>query len=82
MPIVVTTSSLCDQYTGGSNSLEVTATNIGELIRELDARFPGLGHHIEQHMAIAIDGEIYQHAWAQPIHPDSEVYLIQRISGG
>lgn len=82
MPTVVVTSSLGDQFTGGLDSIEVAATNIRELILALDALFPGFGAYIERNVAIAIDGKIYQDAWMHPLLPESEVYLIQRISGG
>ena len=53
-----------------------------ERTAKLRARFPGFGEHIDQKMAVAIDGEIHQDAWAAPIGPDSEVYLIPKIGGG
>jgi molybdopterin converting factor small subunit len=33
-------------------------------------------------MAVAIDGEIYQDAYAAPLKPESEIYLIPKIAGG
>ena len=43
------------------------------MIPELDRRFPGLGHQIEEGMAVAIDGEIFQDAYLAPLNPDSEI---------
>ena len=33
-------------------------------------------------MAVAIDGEIFQDAYAASLSPDSEVFLIPKIGGG
>ena len=52
------------------------------MIAELDRRFPGLGNQIDEGMAVAIDGEIYQDAWQAPLGPDSEIVLIPKIGGG
>ncbi len=82
MPKIVITGSSCRQFTGGVSEFEVQATNFRRLVRELDERFPGLGHQVEEGMAIAIDGTIYQDAYGAEIGPDSEVYLIPKIGGG
>jgi hypothetical protein len=39
----------------------------------LDRRFPGFGQQIDEGMAVAIDGEIYQDAYLAPLYPDSEI---------
>jgi hypothetical protein len=59
----------------------VEANNFRRLILELDRRFPGLGHQIEEGMA-AIDGEICQDAYLVPLNPESEIYFIPKIGGG
>ncbi len=73
---------MCDEFTGGLESFDVEARTVGELIRELDRRFPGLGEHVGTRMAIAIDGSIQQGSLAAAIGANSEVYLIPRIGGG
>ena len=82
MPHVIFSGSACHRFTGGQTEFDVTATNFRRLILELDQRFPGLGEQIEGGMSIAIDGQIYQDAYAAPLGPDSEIYLIPRIGGG
>ena len=52
------------------------------MVLELDRRFPGLGRQIEESMAVAIDGEIFQDAYLAPLNPDNEIYLIPKIGGG
>ncbi len=82
MPKVTLSGTSLRHYTGGVSEFEVAATNFRRLVRELEARFPGLGQQVEEGMAIAIDGTIYQDAYGAEIGPDSEVYLIPKIGGG
>jgi sulfur-carrier protein len=83
MPTVVLASgSASQQFTAGQTEFEVKATNFRRLVLELEQRFPGLGKQVEDSMAIAIDGEIFQDAYSAELKPDSEIYLIPRIGGG
>ncbi len=83
MPIVrFASGSACQQYVGGRSELEVAATTFRRLVLELEQRFPGLGRQVEEGMAVAIDGEIYQDAYAAELKPESEIYLIPKIGGG
>ncbi len=69
--------------TGGVEQLEVDARNVRQLIAELDARFPGIGEKLrDSSTAIAIDGEIINDPFIEPIEPDSEVHFLPSISGG
>ena len=65
MPKVVLSGSACQRFTGGKTELEVDATTFRRLVLELEARFPGLGKQVEDSMAVAIDGEIFQDAYAR-----------------
>jgi molybdopterin converting factor small subunit len=82
MPKVVISGSSLRAYTRGAGEFDVSANNFHRLVRELEERFPGLGRQVEEGMAIAVDGTIYQDAYAAPIGPESEVYLIPKIGGG
>jgi len=82
MPHVTISGTGFRQYTGGVSEFEVEATNFRRLILELERRFPGLGHQVEEGMAVAIDGVIFQDAYAAPLNPGSEIYLIPKIGGG
>ena len=64
------------------SELDVEATNSRRLDLELERRYPGLGHQVEEGMARAIDGDIYQDAHLAAFNPDSEIYLIPKIGGG
>jgi sulfur-carrier protein len=82
MPKVVISGSSCQRFTGGKTELEVAATNFRRLVLELEERFPGLGRQVEDSMAVAIDGEIFQDAYSVELKSDSEIYLIPKIGGG
>ena len=82
MPHIVFSGTSCLQFTGGETEIDVTADTFRRLIRELNERFPGLGTQVEEGMAIAIDGEIYQDAYSVALKPDSEIYIIPKIGGG
>ena len=82
MPRVVLSAMAARRFTGGQTVFEVEADTVRRMIAELDRRFPGLGHQIDEGMAVAIDGEIYQDAWQAPLGRDSEIVLIPKIGGG
>jgi hypothetical protein len=82
MPKVSISGSGCRHLIGEQTEFEVEATSFRRLIRELDARFPGLGEHIEETMAVAVDGEIHQDAYGLQLPPESEIFLIPKIGGG
>jgi hypothetical protein len=44
-------------------------------------QWPALAELIEQ-SAVAIDGQIYQGAFAEPLAPETEVFFMPRIEGG
>jgi hypothetical protein len=82
LPHVVIAGDAGRRLTGGVSEIDVEATNFRRLVLELDRRFPGLGRQVEEGMAVSIDGEIYQDAYAAAFEPDSEIYLIPKIGGG
>ena len=82
MPHVVMTGIAARRLTGGQTEFDVEADTVRRMIAELDRRYPGLGHQIDEGMAVAIDGEIYQDAYLVPLNPESEIYLIPKIGGG
>ena len=61
---------------------DLTATSVKQLFHLLSERHPALARHLEEGVAVAIDGQIYQDALFEPIAPDSEVFLLPQIAGG
>jgi len=70
------------QYTGGVTELEVDARNIRQLFKQLGERFPELSPHLEDGLAVAIDGQIYQDTLLEPIGETSDVHILPQIAGG
>ena len=68
-------------FTEGNKVVHVTANSYKRLVAELENLWPGLAEKLER-TAVAIDGQIYQDAWLEPIEVSSEVFFLQRIEGG
>jgi sulfur-carrier protein len=70
------------QLTGGVAEFDLSATSVQQLFRQLTDLHPALGRHLEDGVAVAIDGQIYQDALLEPIRADSEVFVLPQIAGG
>ena len=81
MARVVLTGTL-GQFTGGETELELEVATIRQLFRQLGERYPALAPHLEEGLAVAIDGQIYQDAWLEPIPAGAEVHVLPQIAGG
>jgi sulfur-carrier protein len=78
----VTLTGNLRQFTGGVSELEVEAASVRQLFARLGRDFPALAPHLEQGLAVAIDGQIYQDALLQEIGAGSEVHILPQIAGG
>ena len=70
------------QLTGGVAEFNVSAASVKQLFDKLTELHPELGPHLQEGVAVAIDGQIYQDTLLQPIEPDSEVFILPQIAGG
>ena len=70
------------QLTGGVAEFNVSATSVKQLFDKLAELHPELGPHLQEGVAVAIDGQIYQDTLLEPIGPDSEVFILPQIAGG
>ena len=70
------------RYTGGVREFEIEAKNLRGVIREMDKLYPGLGHHLEEETTVAIDGQIHETSYFQPIRPGCEIFFIPKLEGG
>ncbi len=70
------------QLTGGVAEFDISATSVKQLFERLAELHPQLGPHLQDGVAVAIDGQIYQETLLQPIEPDSEVFILPQIAGG
>lgn len=67
---------------GGETEMEVEATSVRQIFRHLRERFPQIEPHMENDIAVAINGTVFQDAWFEKVTEDSEVHLLPRIGGG
>ena len=79
---VVFTSGFSRRYPGGVTEFAINARTLRGVIKEMDRLFPGLGFHLEEETTIAIDGELYEIDYMQPVKPGAEVFFIPKIEGG
>ena len=70
------------QLTAGVVEFHLSASTVKQLFQQLTDLYPALGRHLEEGVAVAIDGQIYQDALLEPIGPDSEVFILPQIAGG
>ena len=78
---------LVDLFPGSKRSVEMSASTVDEMIRELDARWPGMRDRlcdstpaVRRHINIFIDGE--RARLDTRIEPGTEVFILTAISGG
>ena len=80
--------SLLRKFTGGLERVEVPGRTIGELVRNLGNRFPGIADQLIENgdirpsVAVSIDGEMATGGVLDTVGADSEVYFIPALGGG
>ena len=70
------------QLTGGIAEFQLPVSSVKQLFDQLGELHPELRRHLDDGVAVAIDGQIYQDSLLEPIAPDSEVSLLPQIAGG
>ncbi|MEM9062043.1 MAG: MoaD/ThiS family protein [Pseudomonadota bacterium] len=70
------------QCTGGVASVELEASSIRDVFRELLTRHPALGDDLDTRVSVSVDGRIYTESLFQPVGPENEIILLPRIAGG
>jgi sulfur-carrier protein len=85
---VVWIPSLLQGLTGGEDKILVSGATVGEIIEQLEVRFPGVkdrlvhGKEIRPHIAVAIDGDVSPEGLEQDVQESSEIHFIPALSGG
>jgi sulfur-carrier protein len=79
---VMFTNGFSRRYTGGVREFIIEATTLRGVIKALDALYPGIREHIEEETTVAIDGELHEISYLQPVPPGSEVFFIPKLEGG
>jgi sulfur-carrier protein len=79
----VTLTAALARFTNGETEFELNGVaTIKQLFRALSERYPEMKPHLEDGIAVAIDGQLFQDSLLEPIEPDSEVHLLPQIGGG
>lgn len=87
VPRVFIPSQLRD-LTEGQDCLELTAQSVGEIIGQLETRYPGMGQRllkdgaIKPGLSVAVDGKVSSLGLRQKVPADSEVHFLPAIGGG
>ena len=78
---------MVDLFPGSTRRVEMSARTVGEMIDELDRRWPGMGDRIRdtrpairKHMNVFVEGE--RARLDTQIPRGAEVFIITAISGG
>ena len=79
---VVFTMGFARRYTGGVREFDVEAKNLRGVLKAMDTLYPGLGETLEEETTVAIDGEIHDVGYFQPVKPGAEVFFIPKLEGG
>lgn len=80
--VQVTLSGSLRAAARGSPVLEIEARTIRQLLDALEKQVPGLEDHLEQGVAVSIDGQIFRDDWFREIPPGAEVFVLPRLAGG
>ena len=67
---------------GGAADVEIRAGTIRELLVKLTEQYPDMNSHMEQGIAVSVDGTMYRDDWDVEIPDGVEVVLLPRIQGG
>ncbi|MEX0349215.1 MAG: MoaD/ThiS family protein [Paracoccaceae bacterium] len=68
--------------TGGAQVVEVEASTIDGMLRELVRLYPALQEPIEAGVSVSVDGRIMASDLTAPLRAENEIYLMQRLRGG
>ena len=69
-------------FADNQNIVSVEARTIRELLRKLEARYPGLREPIRGQVAVSVNGVIYRDDWSKELPEGAEVMLMRRLAGG
>lgn len=75
-------------HAAGEQQVELSASTLGDLVRELETKFPGIGPRITDGdrlvswLSFVINGELAGRSFLTPIPTNSEIHFIPAIAGG
>jgi len=69
-------------FTDGQEVIEVEAKTVGEVLDGLAAAYPGLEETIAAGVSVVVDGRVIASSLTEPVTPENEIWLMQRLKGG
>ncbi len=79
---VVLSNGFSMRHTDGEKEFVVVAKNLRGVLREMEARYPGIGAYLEEETTVAIDGEMHEIAYFLPLQEGSEVFFLPKMEAG
>ena len=79
---VVFSTGVGDAMTGGQTAFEIEARSLRSVFSQLEERFPGIREYLEEETTVAIDGELHESGYLQPLRDGCEIYFLPRIEAG
>jgi molybdopterin synthase sulfur carrier subunit len=86
--VEVRVAALLHAYTGGKAAMRATGGTLGEVLGDLDRRFPGIRFRIvdeqdrvRRHVRCFVNATDARDV-ATPLHDGDEVYIVGALSGG
>jgi len=70
------------RFTGGSHEMQAEARDFRGVVAAVRERFPEFPESELLGCSVAIDGEIVNRPWLEPIGADSELIFVARIGAG
>ncbi|ATG35693.1 ThiS family protein [Phaeobacter piscinae] len=70
------------RFAEGQDAVEVSASTTGTMIAALKAAYPALTPALDAGVSVAVDGRIIAASLDEPLAPENEIYLMQRLRGG
>lgn len=70
------------RFTDGSDVVDVPGTTLGELLAGLERKHPGLQPLLQGGVSVAVNGQIITGGMHDPLPPDAEIFLLQKMKGG
>jgi sulfur-carrier protein len=80
--------SLLRKYTDGLESVVVPGHTVGEVVRNLDSKFPGFRDHVvegddlKSSVAVSVDGDMAVGGLLEQVRESSEIHFVPAIGGG
>ncbi|MFZ4657130.1 MAG: MoaD/ThiS family protein [Caldilineaceae bacterium] len=80
--------SLHRDLTDGAEIVTVDGETVGDVVAQLDARFPGMAARLCQdgrirpYIAVSVDNEVTRRGLRQRLTQPSEIHFIPSLSGG